>query len=146
MRILLVDDSKTMRNIQKAVLAQLGYTEILEACDGQDALSKAPSYKPDLMLVDWNMPNMDGLTFVKTWRQTNKTMPIIMVTTESEKSRVIEAIKAGVNNYVVKPFTPDLLSQRIRETLAKMQGAATPAARVRGPLAAPPPGVLGSRS
>jgi two-component system, chemotaxis family, chemotaxis protein CheY len=146
MRILLVDDSKTMRNIQKAVLAQLGYTEILEACDGQDALSKAPSYKPDLMLVDWNMPNMDGLTFVKTWRQTNKTMPIIMVTTESEKSRVIEAIKAGVNNYVVKPFTPDLLSQRICETLAKMQGAATPAARVRGPLAAPPPGVLGSRS
>lgn len=56
------------------------------------------------------------------------------------------AIRAGVNNYVVKPFTPDLLSQRIRETLAKMQGAATPAARVRGPLAAPPPGVLGSRS
>jgi two-component system chemotaxis response regulator CheY len=65
------------------------------------------------------MPNMDGLTFVKTFRQTNKSTPIIMVTTEAEKSRVIEAIKAGVNNYVVKPFTPDLLSQRINETLAK---------------------------
>lgn len=126
MRILLVDDSKTMRNIQKAVLAQLGHTEVLEACDGQDALSKAPAFRPDLMLVDWNMPNMDGLTFVKAWRTSNKTTPIIMVTTEAEKSRVIEAIKAGVNNYVVKPFTPDLLSQRIQETLAKC-GQATAA-------------------
>jgi two-component system chemotaxis response regulator CheY len=124
MRILLVDDSKTMRNIQKAVLAQLGYTEVMEAQDGQDALSKAPAFRPELMLVDWNMPNMDGLTFVKAWRATNKATPIIMVTTEAEKSRVIEAIKAGVNNYVVKPFTPDLLSQRIQETLAKTPAAA----------------------
>jgi two-component system chemotaxis response regulator CheY len=121
MRILLVDDSKTMRNIQRAVLAQLGHTDILEAGDGQDALSKAPAFRPELMLVDWNMPNMDGLTFVKAWRTMNKTTPIIMVTTEAEKARVIEAIKAGVNNYVVKPFTPDLLSQRIAETLAKCQ-------------------------
>jgi two-component system chemotaxis response regulator CheY len=128
MRILLVDDSKTMRNIQKAVLTQLGHTEVLEACDGQDALSKSVAFKPELMLVDWNMPNMDGLTFVKTYRQTNKVTPIIMVTTESEKARVIEAIKAGVNNYVVKPFTPDLLSQRINETMAKVQAAAAAAA------------------
>jgi two-component system chemotaxis response regulator CheY len=125
MRILLVDDSKTMRNIQRAVLAQLGHTDILEAGDGQDALSKAPAFRPELMLVDWNMPNMDGLTFVKAWRAVNKTTPIIMVTTEAEKARVIEAIKAGVNNYVVKPFTPDLLSQRITETLAKCQQPAT---------------------
>ena len=128
MKILLVDDSKTMRNIQKAVLQQLGHSDIQEACDGQDALSKVGAYKPDLMLVDWNMPNMDGLSFVKAFRQTNKTTPIIMVTTEAEKSRVIEAIKAGVNNYVVKPFTPDLLSQRISETLAKCQQPATPPA------------------
>jgi two-component system chemotaxis response regulator CheY len=124
MRILLVDDSKTMRNIQKAVLAQLGYTEVMEAQDGQDALGKAPAFRPELMLVDWNMPNMDGLTFVKAWRATNKATPIIMVTMEAEKSRVIEAIKAGVNNYVVKPFTPDLLSQRIQETLAKTPATA----------------------
>jgi len=124
MRIMLIDDSKTMRNIQRSVLKQLGYTEIEEACDGQDALSKVAAFNPDLCLVDWNMPNMDGLSFVKAYRQTNKETPLIMVTTEAEKSRVIEAIKAGVNNYVVKPFTPDLLSERITETLAKM-GAKT---------------------
>ena len=119
MRILLIDDSKTMRNIQKSVLKQLGYTEIEEACDGQDALSKIGSFNPELCLVDWNMPNMDGLTFVKKFRETDKSTPLIMVTTEAEKARVIEAIKAGVNNYVVKPFTPDSLSQRITETLTK---------------------------
>ncbi len=123
MKILLVDDSKTMRNIQKSVLSQLGYSEIEEACDGQDALSKVKAFGPDLLLVDWNMPNMDGLSFVKAYRQDDKVTPIIMVTTEAEKSRVIEAIKAGVNNYVVKPFTPDLLSQRIQETLEKCAAA-----------------------
>lgn len=123
MKILLVDDSKTMRNIQRSVLTQLGEMTIEEACDGQDAMAKLATFQPDLMLVDWNMPNMDGLTFVKTYRTKNKSTPIIMVTTESERSRVIEAIKAGVNNYVVKPFTPDLLSQRITETLSKLQAA-----------------------
>lgn len=119
MKVLLVDDSRTMRNIQKNILVQLGVSEIIEAVDGQDALLKLQSEKADLLLVDWNMPNMDGLTFVKAYREQDTATPIIMVTTEAEKSRVIEAIKAGVNNYVVKPFTPDVLSARIEETLAK---------------------------
>lgn len=119
MKVLLVDDSRTMRNIQKTVLAQLGHTDIEEACDGQDALSKVWAFEPDLLLVDWNMPNMDGLAFVKAFRQRNKTTPIIMVTTETERTRIMDAIKAGVNNFVVKPFTPDVLSQRINETLGK---------------------------
>ncbi len=123
MRVMLIDDSKTMRNIQKNVLSQLGYTDIEEAVDGQDALSKVDAFEPDLILVDWNMPNMDGLTFVKTYRGKQRNTPLIMVTTEAEKARVIEAIKAGVNNYVTKPFTPDVLSQRIQETMSKAEAA-----------------------
>jgi two-component system chemotaxis response regulator CheY len=119
MKVMLIDDSKTMRNIQRSVLKQIGIEQVEEACDGQDALSKVGAFSPDLILVDWNMPNMDGLSFIKAFRKQDKTTPLIMVTTEAEKSRVIEAIKAGVNNYVVKPFTPDLLSQRINETMSK---------------------------
>jgi len=119
MKVLLVDDSKTMRNIQRGILTQLGYSEIEEAVDGQDALEKAASFQPELILLDWNMPNMDGITFIKEYRATGARIPVIMVTTEAEKSRVVDAIKAGVNNYVVKPFTPNVLGERIQETLSR---------------------------
>lgn len=120
MKIMLVDDSRTIRNIQKNVLGQLGHTDILEANDGVEALAVLKQTRPDLMLVDWNMPNMDGLTLVKTVRETDKALPIIMCTTEAEKTRVIEAIKAGVNNYVVKPFTAETMAEKIGQTLAKV--------------------------
>ena len=123
MNILLVDDSRTIRNIQKNVLKGLGYEEVREAGDGLEALEQLGVELPDLMLVDWNMPNMDGITLIKKVRETNTTLPIIMVTTENEKTRVIEAIKAGVNNYVVKPFTPELLGERINDTMAKLESA-----------------------
>ncbi|MCP3981432.1 MAG: response regulator [bacterium] len=119
MKILLVDDSKTMRNIQRKTLTQLGYEQLDEACDGQEALAKAEDFQPDLILLDWNMPVMDGITFVRAFRGQGDKTPIIMVTTEAEKERVLEAIKAGVNNYVVKPFTPDELAQRVATTMAK---------------------------
>ena len=122
MKILLVDDSRTMRNIWKKVVAGIDGAEPVEAGDGLEALKAIEENgEPfDLMLVDWNMPNMDGLTLVQKVRATNKTTPIIMVTTEAEKPRIIEAIKAGVNNYVVKPFTPDGLLTKISETMAKV--------------------------
>jgi len=122
-RILLVDDSRTIRNIQKNVLKQLGHTDVDEAEDGVIALAAFNKQVPDLMLIDWNMPNMDGITLVKKIRETDKRIPIMMCTTEAEKSRVIEAIKAGVNNYVVKPFTADTLSEKIDQTLAKAGAA-----------------------
>jgi two-component system chemotaxis response regulator CheY len=125
MKILLVDDSRTIRNIQRNVLGQLGHSEILEAGDGVEALQVLKVSQPDLMLVDWNMPNMDGLTLVKTVRETNKDLPIIMCTTEAEKVRVLEAIKAGVNNYVVKPFTAETMAEKIEQTLAKVTAAKT---------------------
>jgi len=123
MKILLVDDSRTIRNIQKTVLSGIGHTDVVEACDGVEALTRIAAEKPDLMLVDWNMPNMDGITLVRKVRESDKTTPIIMCTTEAEKSRVIEAIQAGVNNYVVKPFTGDTLSEKIDQTMAKVGAA-----------------------
>jgi len=125
MKILLVDDSRTMRNIQKKILEPMGVTEFAEAGDGLEALTcLATGTVFDLGLVDWNMPNMDGFTLVKKIRETNKTLPLIMVTTEAEKTRVIEAIKAGVNNYVIKPFTPEGLTEKVQQTLAKLKAAA----------------------
>lgn len=120
MRVLVVDDSKTMRKILKSILTELGYTEVEEACNGQDALTKVGAFNPDLLLVDWHMPIMDGITFVKTYRKQGNKTPIIFVTSENEKTRVIEAIEAGVNSYVMKPFTPEILRERIIETMAKV--------------------------
>ncbi|MFH1416999.1 MAG: response regulator [Planctomycetota bacterium] len=124
MKILLVDDSRTIRNIQKNSLKTLGYDDIAEAADGLEALSAIAQARPDLMLVDWNMPNMDGITLVKKVRETDKSLPMIMVTTEAEKSRVLEAVKAGVNNYVVKPFTAETLGEKISQTMGKVGAGA----------------------
>jgi two-component system chemotaxis response regulator CheY len=118
MKILLVDDSRTIRNIQKNTLSTLGYNDICDAADGVEALTVMAAAKPDLMIVDWNMPNMDGMTLVRKVREKDKALPIILCTTEAEESRVIEAIKAGVNSYVVKPFTAETLGEKINQTLA----------------------------
>ena len=93
--------------------------DIAEAADGVLALAAFDSQRPDVVFVDWNMPNMDGLTLVKKIREVDKNVLLMMVTTEAEKERVVEAIKAGVNNYVVKPFTPDVLSQKLDQALVK---------------------------
>jgi two-component system, chemotaxis family, chemotaxis protein CheY len=124
-KCLLVDDSKTMRNIQKKVLSSLPNLEFAEAGDGLEALSviSATPGGFDFMMVDWNMPNMDGLTFVKKVRETDAKTLLIMATTEAEKSRVLDAVRAGINNYVVKPFTPEALLEKVSQTLAKAKAA-----------------------
>jgi two-component system chemotaxis response regulator CheY len=121
MKFLLIDDSKTMRSIQKKVLSAVAGATFAEAGDGLEALSIIASTPGgfNMMIVDWNMPNMDGLTLVKKVRETDKKTLLIMATTEAEKSRVLDAIRAGVNNYVVKPFTPEGLLDKVNQTLAK---------------------------
>lgn len=116
MKVLLVDDSSTMRRIQKTQLQGLGITNIIEASDGREALDVLQGNMPvDIILLDWNMPVMDGITFLKEVRANNtyKDVKIIMCTSESEKKRVVEAMKEGVNNYIVKPFSPDSLKEKL---------------------------------
>lgn len=121
MRILLIDDSATMRKIQRNVLSTMGYEHVVEAEDGEDAIHqmKAHEFEIDLILCDWNMPKMSGIEFVRKVRGVDnlKDIPIIMVTTEAEREKVIEALSAGARGYVVKPFTPDVLKQKIREII-----------------------------
>ena len=100
MKVLLVDDSGTMRTIQKRVLAKLGVEDVIEREDGCQALKAFEEHSFDIILSDWNMPNMDGLTFLKEIRQRNKDIPFIMITTESERARVVAAIQAGCSDYL----------------------------------------------
>jgi two-component system chemotaxis response regulator CheY len=120
MKILLVDDSKLIRNVQKKFLEANPSVEFLEAGDGVEALSVLASAGPvEMALVDWNMPNMDGHTLVKKIRETDKRILLIMCTTEAEKPRIMEALKAGVNNYLVKPFTGESLIEKVQATLKR---------------------------
>jgi len=120
MKVIVIDDSSTMRRIIKNTLNRLGFNDIIEAEHGLDALTKLDGV--DLIFTDWNMPEMDGLTFVKSVRGSNsyKNIPIIMVTTEAAKEDIVEAIKSGVNNYVVKPFTPEILKSKIDSVLSTL--------------------------
>ncbi len=116
MKILVVDDSSTMRRIIKNTLARLGYKDILEGADGVegwDAMNANPEI--EMLITDWNMPEMNGLELVKKVRADERftDLPIIMVTTEGGKAEVITALKAGVNNYIVKPFTPQVLKEKL---------------------------------
>jgi two-component system chemotaxis response regulator CheY len=130
MNILLVDDSRTMRSIQKKTLETMGQVTFAEAGDGIEALSLLAATPEgfSLVLIDWNMPNMDGLTLVRKIREKNKTMPLVMVTTEAEKQRIIDALRAGANNYILKPFTPETLLDKIKQTLDRVKATAAKAA------------------
>lgn len=116
MKVLLVDDSTTMRRIQKNQLTKLGIAEVLEAEDGEDALKQLDENMPfDVVFLDWNMPVMDGFTLLKKLRSMDayKTLRVIMCTSESEKESVMEALQAGASDYIVKPFTQEILKQKL---------------------------------
>jgi two-component system chemotaxis response regulator CheY len=115
MRVLVVDDSSTMRTIQKRSLNSLGITDVLDAKDGLEALRVLENETIDLVMTDWNMPNMDGLTLLQEIRKQTKELPVIMITTEAEKGRVVAAIQAGVSDYLAKPFTPEQLKQKVEK-------------------------------
>jgi len=119
MHFLVVDDSSTMRRIICNTLGNIGYTNVTEAEDGMEALKKIKTQQFDAIMTDWNMPRMNGLELVKALRamENYKNIPIIMVTTEGGKREVITAIKEGVNNYIVKPFTPQILKEKLRDII-----------------------------
>lgn len=121
MRILLVEDSCTMRGIEKSILAKLGHTEITEACNGNEGLSKIKTDCPDLILVNWNMPGMDGPTLVMKIREKYTEVPIIMVTAEAGESRVVQALQAGANDYIAKPFTVENFEQKIKQAMSTVR-------------------------
>jgi two-component system chemotaxis response regulator CheY len=121
MKILVVDDFATMRRIIKNILKQLGYNNIDEADDGSSALAKLKTGKFDFVITDWNMPNMSGLDLVKAVRadEALKGTPILMVTAEALKENIIEAVKSGVNNYIVKPFTAEVMKEKMDKIFSK---------------------------
>ncbi|MBC8550887.1 MAG: chemotaxis response regulator CheY [Nitrospira sp.] len=121
-KILVVDDFSTMRRIVKNLLKQLGYESIDEAEDGEQAYIKLQNGNYGFVISDWNMPNLDGLSLLKKIRSdpAMKDLPVLMVTAEAEKDKVITAIQAGVNNYVVKPFTGEVLKEKIDKIFDKI--------------------------
>ena len=121
LKFLVVDDSVTMRRIVANSLKNLGYNDFVEAVDGRDALSKLATDKNiNFVITDWNMPNVSGLELTKAIRSDDKftELPILMVTTRGIKEDIIQALQARVNNYVVKPFTPQILKEKIDQVLA----------------------------
>jgi two-component system chemotaxis response regulator CheY len=119
MKILVVDDFSTMRRIVKNLLKDIGYTNLDEAENGSVALAKLKSVKFDFVISDWNMPEMSGIDLLKAVRadESLKALPFLMVTAESKQENVVEALQAGVSNYIVKPFTASTLKEKIDKIL-----------------------------
>ena len=120
MKILIVDDFSTMRRIVRNLLKQLSFNNVDEAEDGTVALEKIKSGSYDFVITDWNMPNMNGLELLKAIRSDDalKDLPVLLITAEAEKENVVLAAQAGVNDYIVKPFTGDVLQQKINRIFA----------------------------
>lgn len=125
MKVLVVDDFATMRKIVRNILKQIGFTNIVEADDGVNALSIIKNEKIDFVVTDWNMPNMTGLELLQNIRaeKSANDVPVLMVTAEGLKENVVDAVKAGVDNYIVKPFTAETVQAKIEQIFAKRSAA-----------------------
>ena len=122
MKILIVDDFSTMRRIIKNLLRDLGFNNTLEADDGITALPILQAGGIDFLITDWNMPGMQGIDLLKTVRADEKlsTLPVLMVTAETKREQIIEAAQAGVNGYIVKPFTAATLKEKIEKIFERI--------------------------
>ena len=122
MRILVVDDFSTMRRIIRNLLRELGFTNVEEADDGNTALPMLQNSQFDFIVTDWNMPGMQGLDLLKAVRADPKLkhIPVLMVTAESKREQIVEAAQAGVNGYVVKPFTAGTLEEKISKIFERI--------------------------
>jgi two-component system chemotaxis response regulator CheY len=118
-KVLIVDDFATMRKVIRNLLKQVGYEDIVEAEDGVMALKALKAQKIDMIVSDWNMPNMSGLELLKAVRSDPDLAetPFLMVTAEALQDNVVAAVKAGVNNYIVKPFTAEVLNEKIKKIM-----------------------------
>ena len=125
MRILVVDDSSTMRRIIINALNKVGYSDYVEAGNGREGVDKLAAGPVNLIITDWNMPEMSGLEFIKAVRANDQTkhIPALMVTTNAAQADITQAMEAGVNNYLVKPFTPDTIKEKIQLVLKSAQAA-----------------------
>ena len=121
MRFLVVDDSSTMRRIIINTLNKLGYQEVLEAANGREGIDRLATSDIDLVITDWNMPEMNGIDFIRALRAIDKSkdMPILMVTTNAAKDDIVEALRAGVNSYIIKPFTTDTFKEKIEAVIPR---------------------------
>lgn len=121
MKVLVVDDFATMRRILKGVLKEIGFTKIVEADDGSTALAVLKKDKVGLIVSDWNMPEVSGLELLKAVRgdDSMKNVPFLMVTAEGQKDSVVQAVQAGVDNYIVKPFTADTIKEKLEQIFHK---------------------------
>jgi len=127
MKFLIVDDFATMRRMVKSVLHELGYSHVTEADDGSTALPLLRDGDFDFLITDWNMPGMPGLDLLKAVRANPKLakLPVLMLTAEAKRDQIVEAAQAGVNGYVIKPFTADVLKKKLTKILEAMPSAAT---------------------
>lgn len=119
MKALVVDDSSVMRKVVTGGLARAGIEDVEQATNGEEAVEAVKAHDFGLVLLDWNMPVMTGIEALKEIRGNGYSMPIIMVTTEAEKARILEAIREGASNYIIKPFQPDEFVKKVKEVMAK---------------------------